>query len=449
VRNRDSGAANRYGCPPFPVPEAEYDWHALAEDSLCHQRYSSPVGMNFAGFAVDLGTTHIRCSIWDLPTASRLGAVCGFNPQIRFGKDVLTRLEAASLDPGQRRAMSDMAARAIGAGLGMLSARLACGNGSVLNRISHGVIVGNSAMLSLLTGLHCETLLRPDCWNSAIDVTPADPFCLCAPLGVPASTRIDLVPPLGGFVGSDLLAGVAAAGMIECPEPSLYMDFGTNTEIALWDGERLWVTSTPGGPAFEICGFQCGMSESTGAIYRFDAESGYRVIGGAPPRGICGSGFVDLIADLCRKKQLTRSGHFSLALDQDAFVLVREPRPIGIFKGDVDAFQRGKAAVGAATGCLLSMAAMRLDQLRKVYICGEFGINLNIENAQTIGLLPDVEARRIELNAGGALAGAERMLFLPGEVDALRGVGQVYNLAFVSDFEDRYIRNLMLDRMRL
>ncbi|WP_295612869.1 diguanylate cyclase [uncultured Lamprocystis sp.] len=137
------------------------------------------------------------------------------------------------------------------------------------------------------------------------------------PGGINAAARIDLVAPLAGLIGSDLLAGLIATGLTDTPDAGLLIDFGTNSEIALWDGATLWTTSAAGGPAFEGSGLCCGLPAEPGAIDRLvfrDGHPVWHVIGGGPPRGLCGTGLVDLIAGLRRAGQLTERGRFAPAV---------------------------------------------------------------------------------------------------------------------------------------
>ena len=172
-----------------------------------------------------------------------------------------------------------------------------------LRDVVRAVIVGNTAMLALLTGSDPRILLLPDSWTLPVELNAGLRQSLAEAIGLSPKASVDVVSPLAGFVGSDLLAGVVATRLTERPG-SLLIDFGTNSEMALWDGETLWVTSAAGGPAFESSGMQCGMPAEPGAIYRVlrqqEGEMDFQVIGGSEAKGLCGSGLVDLIALLCR-----------------------------------------------------------------------------------------------------------------------------------------------------
>ncbi len=154
-------------------------------------------------------------------------------------------------------------------------------------------------MLALLSGRNAGLLLQPSHWMSAIDGLPDDTGAWAVAWGIHPQARIEVMPPLAGFVGSDLLAGVMTTHLTENGAGNLLIDFGINSEIALWDGQTLWVTSAAGGPAFEGSGIRCGLPAEPGAIHRVRLRNGaldFAVIAGGEPRGICGSGLVDLIA---------------------------------------------------------------------------------------------------------------------------------------------------------
>jgi uncharacterized 2Fe-2S/4Fe-4S cluster protein (DUF4445 family) len=407
------------------------------------------------GAAVDLGTTQIRLSLWDMATGRRLAGCSGLNPQAWYGADVLTRLTAASESEACAREISRLARNALGEALQHIRDREfpnAPGIGCM-------VIVGNTAMLALLTGRNHGALLQPDYWMREVDYQPDDTTPWCISWGLDTGARIAFARSLGGFVGSDLLAGVIATQLTDGSAGALLMDFGTNSEIALWDGRALWVTSTAAGSAFEGCGIGCGMPAQIGAIYRVGVEPKgaasefhLEVIGGGAAKGLCGSGLVDLIACLRKAGILKSNGTFMRHARNQGGVHIHEGHGIVLKKRDVDIFQRAKAAIGAGTTCLMEKAGMRFHDLKRVCVCGAFGRFLNITNAKDIGLLPDVSIRDVELFENAALAGCERLLFSKdraGTLDALKKKARLINLTTVPAFEDRFIENLYLQPMKI
>ena len=436
-----------------PAPGS--NWRSLNETASLADASGSDaermVSRSGYGAAVDLGTTQIRVSLLDLTTGQRIAGRSGLNPQGSFGADVLTRLLAASESDGRARELGRLAVDAIGEALLDIAGR----EGVDLRRISSLAIVGNTAMLCLLARKNHGLLLSPDNWTRGVDCCPEETKGWWAGWGLAAETHVELVQPLAGFVGSDLLAGLVATGLTAGPAGSLLIDFGTNSEMALWDGEVVWVTSAAGGPAFEGCGISCGMPATPGAIYRAamaDDASGFvgSVIGGGQARGLCGSGLVDIIAALLRTGGLKSNGRFSQPVTGQGLMLGKGLAGITLKNQDIDALQRAKAAIGAGVQCLLAQAGMGVQDLQRICVCGAFGNHLDIGNAQEIGLLPVIPAEKIELCTNAALLGCERMLFTPdgtAMLEPLKEKCRIINLSLVSGFDDRFIENLYLKPM--
>jgi uncharacterized 2Fe-2S/4Fe-4S cluster protein (DUF4445 family) len=402
------------------------------------------------GLAIDLGTTQISLSLWDLKGSSRLHSRLGPNPQFAYGADVVTRLLAAGESPEIARRLARLPLEAVAEALQDLCVR----HGIEIEEIVEVAIVGNTAMLALLTEADPRQLLQPSNWTRALEYRVEQPEAWVRSLGIHPQARVELVSPLAGFVGSDLLSGVLATGLTETPG-SLLLDFGTNSEMALWDGHTLWVTSAAGGPAFEGSGIQCGMPAEPGAIYRVGAGCNgsarlhFQVVGGGEAKGFCGSGLVDLIACLRDKGVLTRTGCFE-SLHKDGYAVLERDPVLRLNKRDVDTFQRAKAAVGAGIGAMLARAGLSAAELSRICVCGVFGQNLDVVNAQRIGLLPHAPRGRVELCGNTALAGCERMLLsAAGSAKSMsfRESAVIINLSQDSGFEALFLEHLYLQPM--
>ncbi len=404
------------------------------------------------GLAIDLGTTQISLSLWNLKGARRLHARIGPNPQAHFGSDVVSRLIAAGESPENARRLARLPFEAVGEALQELCSR----EGVRPDEIVRAAVVGNTAMLALVTGADPRQLLQPENWTRPMECPVADLQSWVSLLGIHPQAGIEVVSPLAGFVGSDLLAGVVATRLADEPG-SLLIDFGTNSELALWDGKTLWATSAAGGPAFEGCGIQCGMPAEPGAITRFGSAQDARglelqVLGGGEARGFCGSGLVDLIASLRAGGELTGTGGFASPQHRDGYVVLQTDPPLRLTKKDVDTFQRAKAAVGAGISALLARAQLGVSDLSRVCVCGVFGRSLDRRNAQRIGLLPDTSPERVELCGNTALAGCEHLLLSPGaaaELASLRERAVIVNLSQAVDFDTLFIENLFLQPLRV
>ena len=272
--------------------------------------------------AVDIGTTHVSVAIFHLHNGRRIAMRFGVNPQSCYGTDIVGRLMAAAEAPVQKAELQKLIVDAIGDALLDLASR----EGLSLHEIGIVSMVGNSAMLLILCGGDAGYLLLPEHWTAPIECTPSDLPAWLEAWNLAPSTAIEIVQPLAGFVGSDIAAGLVHAEITSRQNICLFIDFGTNSEMALWDGRHLYVSSAAGGPAFEGMGINCGMAAELGAVSRIelnpgvDAEWELQVIGGGPPKGICGSGLVDLIAHLRSTRRLNETGQFQAA-DQTGFTL--------------------------------------------------------------------------------------------------------------------------------
>jgi uncharacterized 2Fe-2S/4Fe-4S cluster protein (DUF4445 family) len=431
-----------------PAPPSQ--WKSIATDDLAEIDAASPeLQQHIYGVAVDLGTTHIRVTLWDRKRGQRIATRRGPNPQSAFGADVLNRLAAATARPQRAAELAGLARSAIVQAVRDMLARDVGEVTPMLAQIGRVVIVGNTAMLALLTGRGIEALLDPARWQSAIDCTPDDSAGWRSEWFMP-NADIAVAPSMAGFIGSDLAADLIASRLLDGPAGSLLLDLGTNTEIALWDGERLLVTSVPGGPAFEGVGLRHGMAAEAGAICRVArGESGFAltVIGGGAPRGICASGLVDAVALLLADGRLKPSGRFAQAAPEGGVRLDAGRPQSGIAAGDIDAFQRAKGATAAAMAQLLALSGMDWQDLRRLCVCGAFGRTLHVDHAQQVGLLPPVDSALIELDADAALAGCERALLAADSAEPFRRLAAKAiprNLSVAAGYEDRFIDHLRL-----
>jgi uncharacterized 2Fe-2S/4Fe-4S cluster protein (DUF4445 family) len=436
---------------------AKSNWRALiAADLPClpSQPGSFPIGQsdpNTLGLAVDVGTTHISLTLWDLVQGIRVAGRIGYNPQAIYGADVVSRLIAAAESADNARRIAVATLDALSEGL----KEMCIDNGLSPEQVTRVTVVGNTAMLILLTESDPQPLLQPSGWTSPINCRLKNPASWIRALGIHPKSVVEVALPLAGFVGSDLLAGLLATGLTQCPG-SLLIDFGTNSEIALWDGAALWVTSAAGGPAFESSQVQYGMPAEAGAICHVNRHEDsldiyYEVIGGGEAKGICGSGLVDLIACLRRSEDLTSIGRFAVSNPTSGFVIPSAGPALRLSHHDVDMFQRAKAGIGAGIATLLAEAKVKAGELNRVCVCGIFGRNLNIPNAQAIGLLPHIALKRVELCGNTALAGCERLLMVREEASAmaqLRRQAIIVNLSKAKDFETLFLENLYLQPIK-
>lgn len=411
----------------------------LALDTL---PVSSPLPHAQYAVAVDLGSTQIRLSLWDSVNQQRIATYCCFNPQAYYGTDILNRLTAALNDKATLQIMSQIILATV-----ERVVRDWCHSKKI--SVNEIVIVGNTAMLALLAKKHCEQLLQPDYWTKAIDCSLNTKMLGKIP--------ITLIQPLAGFIGSDLLAGIVATRLTDHIQSALFIDFGTNTEIALWHSGTLWVTSVPGGPAFEGCGISCGIAAEIGAISRinYDVRTNEwtgTLIGDGDIKGLCGSALCDVMACLLSTGQLKKNGRFSQAVMELEIHLVNLDYSFILKKHDIDIFQRAKAATGAAIAQLLAIADASTTDLTRLCIGGAFGQFLHTDHAQAIGLLPYCHAKKVELCGNTALIGCEQLLSQHENHEQLTLLRQhihLVNMSQVVDYEQAFVNNLYLQPITL
>ena len=437
-------------CAPAP----HSGWHRLASDAVgamdgatlkpFRRRPGAPSDPLAA--AVDLGTTHLRFGLTDLTTGAFLTGCWGSNPQSAYGADVMTRLQAAVQSPEASREMQTQVIDAIAAGLFDMASR----NGIDLRRVASLAVVGNTAMLALLAGQGQERrLIRPAAWEAPLSCVAENSVEWRQRWELSPSAEIEIVQPLAGFVGSDLLCGLEACRFLERPAPAHFIDFGTNAEVALWDGTQLWVTSASGGSAFEGGARGTILPAAPGAIHAVSRKGdrlAFEVMGDRRAEGLCGSGLVDLVACLRADGRIDARGNFAPG-EGGGFAFKVGHRRFRIGPGDLDALQRAKAAIGVAIASLCRHAGVPYHRLASLVVAGAFGRHLNLASARAIGLLPAIAPERVEVIGDAALAGcinfnlSERAR---AGLEDIRRRARLFNLARFDGFDDLFLEHLHL-----
>ena len=401
---------------------------AVATDGKSEVGAVSPTFAAY-GAAVDIGTTTLAARLYDV--AGRLLAQEGCaNPQIAFGADVLSRIQAA----GEGQDLTTPLQRAVN---GLLS-RLATAAGVAPAAIDGVVITGNTAMLCLFTATDSTPLAHaPFALPSAFgEVRRASELGLSA---LAPNRAVYLPPCAAAFIGADALCAALACDL-DGTATALLADMGTNGELLLRHKNTLYACSTAAGPAFEGVGISCGMPAVTGAIDEVTPMNGRllsHTIGGGKAKGICGSGLVDAAACLLAMEEMDASGHLESAVSLgDGIILTQE---------DIRALQQAKAAVSAGLQTLLHHADLAADEVTALYTAGGFGSRLNGRNAAAIGLIPHGLAARIQPVGNAALDGATALLLdshTRRRLTALAEKIQVVELATDPYFTEHFIKNM-------
>jgi uncharacterized 2Fe-2S/4Fe-4S cluster protein (DUF4445 family) len=340
---------------------------------------------------------------------------------------------------------------------------LAEDNGISLRNITAVVCAGNTAMSHFLLGLPTDNIRR----SPYVPVCVAPSPLRAAEVGIEISPRglLYSLPGISGWVGSDITAGILATELHEQEAVCLLMDIGTNGEIVVGNREWLVATSASAGPALEGAGQKCGMRAENGAIEKVFMEGddiGYETIGSMPPKGICGSGIIDLVSVLLKKGIIDRSGCFvehageTDRVDESAGVkryhLVsdheeRAESPVFITESDVENVITAKAAIFAAMNLLLRRLSLSYSDIQRFYIAGAFGNYLDIENAIEIGLIPQVDRSKIHFVGNASIKGVKIVAFYKealATVEKIRSNTTYFDLMGAPDYVEEFEKALFL-----
>jgi uncharacterized 2Fe-2S/4Fe-4S cluster protein (DUF4445 family) len=397
------------------------------------------------GVAVDLGTTTLVAQLLDLAEGKVLAVSTALNAQARYGADVMSRLHFAVLGGGEHQ-LETLIRQQIGA----LIEQLLFSAGKLGSEISDIVVVGNTVMHHFFCGIAAEPLAHYpfEPVEAGLQTFPSSALGWKL-MGDPV---VRFLPCLGGFVGSDVLAGILAAKLLEHDDLVGLVDLGTNGEIVIGNKEGLLCASTAAGPAFEGAKISMGMRASTGAISQvrlspslnplLAAEGSRtlecRVIGDGAPRGLCGSGLVDAVAAGLELGVIANSGRFSNR--ETSWMLAP---PVALTQNDIRELQLAKAAIAA--GIKLLMQKKGAKELSRLYLAGAFGNYIDRASAQRIGLI-DFPPEKVEAAGNTALLGAKLALFsLPSEDGSYAGVRcHTEHVALNADpsFQDVFVEEL-------
>jgi uncharacterized 2Fe-2S/4Fe-4S cluster protein (DUF4445 family) len=370
------------------------------------------------GLAFDLGTTTVAGALVDLMDGTVVATASVLNRQATLGADVISRAAYAHSHPD---GVSELQGRAIDT-LNELAEGL-CGEAGVApENVYESVVAGNTIMLHILIGEDPFPLaVAPfePAFREAQDVGAADLRIAIHPRG-----RLQTYPIIGTYAGGDTVAGLHATDIVRSDRPRLFIDIGTNTEVALGCDGRVVVASAPAGPAFEGGGVRCGMAAVQGAIARLKlgSEVDLEVIGGGRPRGICGTGLIDAVAELRRTGLLSPDGRLAAADDAPGHPLAnrlvtvdgvrafRIADDLYIGQRDIRELQSAIAAVAAAVRIVMEEEELAAEDLAEVFLAGSFGAALDAAAARTLGLVPPVSEDGVCNVGNAAIEGAKAAL---------------------------------------
>lgn len=379
-----------------------------------------PTGSEIFGISVDIGTTKIAVYLVNLSNGEIVAKVGEMNPQIAYGEDIISRIAFTRENPDGRRQLQ----KAIIDTLNNKIQELCEMTGIDQSQIVDSVIVGNTAMHHLFAGLPVERLVYAPyvpALSAAIDLRAKD-------LGIPLApgAYIHLLPNIAGYIGADHSAVILSTELWKTKETVLAIDIGTNTEISLVSKGKISSCSCASGPAFEGAHITYGMRAAPGAIERVqikDGEIKLFTIDNQPPVGICGSGILDVVAEMKTANLMDEKGAIQAVSpftrkevnNLSEFVLVPShesgnQKDIIISRKDVNEIQLAKASIRAGLDILLIEAGIQADDVDRVLVAGAFGTYISVPNAIEIGMFPRIPISRFQQVGNAAGMGAMQAL---------------------------------------
>ncbi|MEI6126120.1 MAG: ASKHA domain-containing protein, partial [Pseudomonadota bacterium] len=407
----------------------------------------------------DIGTTTLWGRLIDLNSKQPLAVASEYNPQIQFGDDVITRIVFSQKGDGLKKIHE-----VVIAGLNRIIGELLHKTGVDRRHVCLITAAGNTTMAHLLLGLDPKYIREAPYTPVANFFPPLR--ALRIGLEVEDYVYLYVFPVVASYVGGDIVSGVLSSGMYQRSELTLYIDIGTNGEIVVGNADWLMTASCSAGPAFEGGGLKFGMRATTGAIERYRISPvtyepvAIMTVGKAKPKGICGSGAINILAEFLKKGVLAQNGKYNTRPTQRIrqgddgmeYVLAYKEETDGqedivLTESDIDNLIRAKAAMFAGYQCLLDKVGLTFSQLERVIIAGAFGDFIDLDEAMAIGLLPEMPTEKYMFIGNGSLLGAQltalsNELLDDGELIARK----MTNIELSEDrsFMDKYMAGMFL-----
>lgn len=437
----------------------------MTDDRIMGLEKGDTTGKAF-GIAVDLGTTTLVGTIFDLNTGDDKAVASTVNPQVAFGDDVISRIMRLRENHDSLREMKDETMNAVNELIKTLTSKANI-EGKYIYEI---VIAGNSTMQQILCGLDSSALGEVpfvQVFDGAL-TTPAKDIGLAASC---PGCEVFIFPQIGGFVGGDTVAGMLAAQMDKVEEPTLLVDIGTNGEIVLAHEGEYQATSTAAGPAFEGARVVQGMRATAGAIEKvvIKDDVDINIIGNVKPVGLCGTALIDTVAELLRKDLIDESGRIISAEEapddisdklrkrlvkidgHTNFLLASSSETstgeaVYLWQKDVRELQLATGAIRAGINLLLRRRGLKSEDLGSVLLAGAFGNFIRRSNARRIGLLPQITCGRIHFIGNAASLGAKLALLSAEErirAEELRKKAEHIDLSLDPEFQMEFGEAMM------
>lgn len=398
---------------------------------------------------IDIGTTTIAVSAADEDSGKPIHTVSMINRQRAYGADVISRIQASN--EGRKEELQDSIRKDLKEGIEKV-----LGEAGIDRKSVRKAAIGcNTTMAHLLLGYSCEGLgaypFTPF-YTGTVEM-PLDELLGARVMDIPAV----VLPGISAFVGGDITAGLLACGFADTHEISILIDLGTNGEMAIGNSEKIMVTSTAAGPAFEGGNISCGVGSVDGAICTIaitegtEEEGGFRAsydtIGRKPPVGICGTGVIEIVSELAKNGIVDETGLMEETYFDEGYRIAdtNDGIPIVFTQKDVRELQLAKSAIRAGIETLILKYGVSCDNISTVYLAGGFGFRMNIEKAVNIGLLPEALAGKVKAVGNTSLGGALRYLTekdAPAKMDAIIRASEEINLSNSKEFHELYMEHM-------
>lgn len=356
------------------------------------------------GLAIDVGTTTLVMQIVDLETGINIGKpIASKNPQIAYGNDIISRIGYTINNKNGLKELQEVVVSGINNSLKELEKKLRVSNRTIIGNIYDVVIVGNSTMRDIFfsQNVHDLGVIPFESLNKDSITKKASQMGL----KVNPNAFVYSPPLIGGHAGADCLADIIATKLYKNPETAMLIDIGTNGEVVVGNKDKIITASCAAGGAYEGYQISCGVGAIEGAITKLKIENShvkYETLGNKPPLGVCGSGVIDLLAELSRNSIMNERTR----INEDFYITDN----ISISQNDINQLIIAKAGLRTDQDLLIKYYGTSLYKIDKIYLTGAFGNYMNIENAMDIGLLPKTSKDKFIRFGNGALAGAIDML---------------------------------------
>ena len=412
--------------------------YAVVTEYASERKTKQPVEKSHYGIVVDIGTTTIAMQLLELHSKTIEDTYTAINRQRSYGADVISRIQASNEGENERLRQSIL--EDLEQGIEELHSR----NHVAVKEIG---ISGNTTMISLLMGYSCEGLGAYPFTSVNIDAVEADYFTI---FGNHRHTcKVRILPGISAFVGGDITAGLLACGFDRKEKVSILVDLGTNGEMAIGNQDKIFVTSTAAGPAFEGGNIICGTGSIPGAISHITYKNnGFELetIGKQEASGICGTGVIDITYELLKQKLIDETGLLNDKLFEDGILLAKSKESeIRFYQKDIREIQLAKAAIRAGLETLLVNYGIGYDEIDNIYIAGGFGYKMDIDKAIGIGLFPKACKNKLKAIGNSSLKGNLIYLTEKDAKERMRKITQSseeISLAASSTFYELYLQHM-------